>query len=394
MFSYRARPMSFLEVEGAKDVGVEVHSMSKGWHMIGWRLGWVCGNERIVHAFADVKDNSDSGQFLAIQKAAVVALDDDSSEGRIAIDVESRLIAVFVDARMNFVARDIHIVSVGPHGVMRAVADEIVRNGDSASVGVNGGRVDAVDSAEVADEIIVDDMPRLRERIAVARGDPEASAAEFPIARIQGTAVRALGDNNRVSSELFRRASDGVAAFAVLKEAERFSAELKVQVAQYDVGAVFQLKEPFGKFVEFDVGGVELLRGRYFLRGIEIDESGDVVDVIFAGRVELFENVRKVIGKSSGSAFVIESNFFLFAVDLNDLAEIGGPFPFVQAERPDSVEILPAVGPVVVVFKGRGLFVVRFDLFAEFPRLGHRARVCDSPPKYRDGIGLALSPSP
>ena len=78
MFSFRDRPMSFLEVDGAKDVGVEVHSMSKGWHMIGWRLGWVCGNERIVHAFADVKDNSDSGQFLAIQKAAAFALDDDS----------------------------------------------------------------------------------------------------------------------------------------------------------------------------------------------------------------------------------------------------------------------------------------------------------------------------
>lgn len=78
MFSYRERPMSFLEVEGAKDVGVEIHSMSKGWNMIGWRLGWVCGNERIVHAFADVKDNSDSGQFLAIQKSAAFALDDDS----------------------------------------------------------------------------------------------------------------------------------------------------------------------------------------------------------------------------------------------------------------------------------------------------------------------------
>ena len=62
----------------AEDVGVEVHSMSKGWDMIGWRLGWVCGNERIVRAFADIKDNSDSGQFLAIQKSAVVALDDDS----------------------------------------------------------------------------------------------------------------------------------------------------------------------------------------------------------------------------------------------------------------------------------------------------------------------------
>ncbi len=78
MFSYRDRPISFLEIDGAKDVGVEIHSMSKGWNMIGWRLGWVCGNERIVHAFADVKDNSDSGQFLAIQKAAVKALDDDS----------------------------------------------------------------------------------------------------------------------------------------------------------------------------------------------------------------------------------------------------------------------------------------------------------------------------
>ncbi|MBQ9371864.1 MAG: LL-diaminopimelate aminotransferase [Thermoguttaceae bacterium] len=82
MFSFRNRPMSFLEVDGAKDVGVEVHSMSKGWNMIGWRLGWVCGNERIVHAFADVKDNSDSGQFLAIQKAAAFALDDDSIPDR------------------------------------------------------------------------------------------------------------------------------------------------------------------------------------------------------------------------------------------------------------------------------------------------------------------------
>ena len=44
--------------------------------MIGWRLGWVCGHERIVQALADVKDNCDSGQFIAIQKAAAAALDD------------------------------------------------------------------------------------------------------------------------------------------------------------------------------------------------------------------------------------------------------------------------------------------------------------------------------
>ncbi|MGA2060453.1 MAG: LL-diaminopimelate aminotransferase [Thermoguttaceae bacterium] len=76
MLSYEARPLSFLEVPGARDVGVEVHSLSKGWNMIGWRLGWVCGHERLVRAFADVKDNCDSGQFIAIQRAAIAALDD------------------------------------------------------------------------------------------------------------------------------------------------------------------------------------------------------------------------------------------------------------------------------------------------------------------------------
>ncbi len=76
MLSYGDRPLSFLEVPGARDVGVEIHSLSKGWNMIGWRMGWVCGNERIVRALADVKDNSDSGQFIAIQKAAAAALDD------------------------------------------------------------------------------------------------------------------------------------------------------------------------------------------------------------------------------------------------------------------------------------------------------------------------------
>jgi LL-diaminopimelate aminotransferase len=76
MLTYEGSPLSFLSVPGAKEVGVEVHSMSKAFHMIGWRLGWVCGHERIVQAFADIKDNSDSGQFIAIQKAGAAALDD------------------------------------------------------------------------------------------------------------------------------------------------------------------------------------------------------------------------------------------------------------------------------------------------------------------------------
>ena len=76
MLSYDAPPLSFLQMPGAREVGVEVHSLSKGWNMIGWRMGWVCGHQRIVRAFADVKDNCDSGQFIAIQKAAAAALDD------------------------------------------------------------------------------------------------------------------------------------------------------------------------------------------------------------------------------------------------------------------------------------------------------------------------------
>jgi LL-diaminopimelate aminotransferase len=75
MLSYDGPPLSFLQVPGAREVGVELHSLSKGWNMIGWRIGFVCGHERIVRAFADVKDNSDSGQFIAIQKAAATALD-------------------------------------------------------------------------------------------------------------------------------------------------------------------------------------------------------------------------------------------------------------------------------------------------------------------------------
>lgn len=74
LLSYDGPPLSFLQVDGAKEVGVEVHSLSKGFNMIGWRMGFVAGHPKIVQAFADFKDNSDSGQFMAIQKAAAVAL--------------------------------------------------------------------------------------------------------------------------------------------------------------------------------------------------------------------------------------------------------------------------------------------------------------------------------
>jgi LL-diaminopimelate aminotransferase len=73
IFGANNRPLSFLATPGAKDVGVELHSMSKGFNMTGWRLGFVVGNEWIVRAYGDVKDNTDSGQFLAIESLRLLA---------------------------------------------------------------------------------------------------------------------------------------------------------------------------------------------------------------------------------------------------------------------------------------------------------------------------------
>ncbi len=73
--NFTGKPLSILGTEGGKDVAIELHSMSKGFNMTGWRLSWVCGNALAVKAFASVKDNADSGQFAAIQKASVRGLD-------------------------------------------------------------------------------------------------------------------------------------------------------------------------------------------------------------------------------------------------------------------------------------------------------------------------------
>ncbi len=71
---YSREPVSFLEVSGAKEVGVEFHSLSKTFNMTGWRIGFVVGNGKIVKILSDVKDNYDSGVFSAIQNAGIFAL--------------------------------------------------------------------------------------------------------------------------------------------------------------------------------------------------------------------------------------------------------------------------------------------------------------------------------
>jgi len=88
---FEGKPLSFLATPGAMDVGVELHSMSKGFNMTGWRLGFVAGNPLIVKAYADVKDNSDSGQFLAIQQACAWSLDHPEITQKIAAKYSRRM---------------------------------------------------------------------------------------------------------------------------------------------------------------------------------------------------------------------------------------------------------------------------------------------------------------
>ena len=69
------RPKSLLEIPGAKELVIEFHSLSKTYNMTGWRIGWACGNAKLVSALGKVKSNIDSGIFSAIQLAGIVALE-------------------------------------------------------------------------------------------------------------------------------------------------------------------------------------------------------------------------------------------------------------------------------------------------------------------------------
>ncbi|MFH1148291.1 MAG: LL-diaminopimelate aminotransferase [Pseudomonadota bacterium] len=73
------RPPSFLEVEGAKDLGIEFHSLSKTYNMTGWRIGFAVGNPQVIAGLGQIKSNIDSGVFQAIQMAGMAALDGDQA---------------------------------------------------------------------------------------------------------------------------------------------------------------------------------------------------------------------------------------------------------------------------------------------------------------------------
>lgn len=177
------KPLSFLSVPGAKDVGVELHSLSKSYNMTGWRIGFIAGNPLVVKAFGDVKDNNDSGQFIAIQKAAAYGLDNPQITEKIA-EKYSRRHNMLVD-----VLNGIGFTAEKPKGSFFLYVE--------APKGVKGGR--RFDSGEDFSQYLI------REKlISTVPWDDAGHFVRFSVTFI----ADGEEEEKRVISEIRRRLSD------------------------------------------------------------------------------------------------------------------------------------------------------------------------------------------
>lgn len=125
--------LSIFNRPGGKDVALEIHSMSKSYNMTGWRLGFVAGSERAVKAYAEVKDNVDSGQFKAIQVAACAGIADVAISEAIRAHYQRRL------EGMTQVLRDVGFDAAMPGGTFFMYVP--------APKGAKGGTFDTAEAA-------------------------------------------------------------------------------------------------------------------------------------------------------------------------------------------------------------------------------------------------------
>jgi LL-diaminopimelate aminotransferase len=99
---YEEAPHSFLEVPGAREVGVAVHSMTKTFSMAGWRVAWICGNADVVEIVRGFKANCDSGQFMGFQKAVAKVLTEGTGDMKKIRDMYQRRRDIFVEGCRKF----------------------------------------------------------------------------------------------------------------------------------------------------------------------------------------------------------------------------------------------------------------------------------------------------
>ncbi len=132
---YDGKRTSILQRPGAKECCIELHSMSKAYNMTGWRIAFFCGASWAVDALAHIKDNCDSGQFKAIQKAACAGIADESLAEGIRVHYETRL------RRMVEVLREVGFDATMPGGTFflytqapKGAGEVDFANGEEASL--------------------------------------------------------------------------------------------------------------------------------------------------------------------------------------------------------------------------------------------------------------------
>ncbi len=184
---FEGRPLSFLAAPGAKDVGIELHSASKSFNMTGWRCGFVAGNELLVRAYGDVKDNTDSGQFLAIQHATACALDHSEITEQIAAKYSRRMDGlVTVLLKAGFRARK-------PKGSFFLYV-----NAPRAAVNPDGSRTRFRTAADAARWLITHKL------ISAVPWDDAGPYLRFSVTFVAGD----VADESRIFEEIARRLGD------------------------------------------------------------------------------------------------------------------------------------------------------------------------------------------
>jgi LL-diaminopimelate aminotransferase len=173
-------------------VGLELHSASKSFNMTGWRCGFVAGNELLVRAYGDVKDNTDSGQFLAIQHAAAHALDHPEITESIAAKYSRRMDAlVSALAGAGFQARK-------PKGSFFLYV-----KAPTAAVKKDGGRIAFSNSEEVSQWLITEKL------ISSVPWDDAGAYLRFSVT----FTAKMVADESRIMHEVASRLGDVRFAF-------------------------------------------------------------------------------------------------------------------------------------------------------------------------------------
>ncbi len=184
---FEGKPLSFLATPGAKEVGIELHSASKSFNMTGWRCGFVAGHALLVKAYGDIKDNTDSGQFLAIQHAAAYGLDHPEITERIAAKYSRRMTAlVDVLNQAGFNARK-------PKGSFFLYVEA-----PRAAVKPDGRRIAFASAEEVSQWLITEKL------ISTVPWDDAGAYLRFSVTFV----ARDQADERRTLDEIQRRLAD------------------------------------------------------------------------------------------------------------------------------------------------------------------------------------------